>query len=75
MARISGPSRHGEWIWAAHLTSWNRGVSFYAVRDFDLETVPEEVRLWVQADQEYTFMLNGVRVGSDRYRSGDRLDT
>lgn len=74
MSRSAGPAHHGSWIWSPHLTAWQRGGSFYAIRDFDLTSVPRHARIWVQGDEEYTLRVNGVRVGSNRYDPDGGLD-
>lgn len=62
-----------EWIWLSGPRDRRASVSFYAVRDIELERVPEAPRFLVLADEEYQAFVNGRRIGSGVYREGARL--
>ena len=69
------PVAGAEWIW--HSEELPRGpwpASFFAVRDFHLETAPERARLLIVADEEYRVTLNGRFLGGNRYWQGIPLD-
>jgi hypothetical protein len=73
-ARLAAPTGMAQWIWE---TRDRRDVSpgaFYAVHDFDLETVPEQARVLVTADEEYVLSLNGRRIGAGLWEKGAPLD-
>lgn len=64
-----------EWIWARTESDRVAPLAFYAVKDFSVEKLPEEARLAVVGDEEYTLWVNGRRVGSNRHHDGDAPDS
>ncbi len=62
------------WIWAAGDPRDARPIAFYARGDFRLSAVPAAAVLTLIGDAEYIAILNGHRVGSNRYRAGAPLD-
>lgn len=62
------------WIWAAGDPRDARPVAFYARSDFELERAPAAAVLTLIGDSEYIAVVNGRRVGSNRYRAGAALD-
>lgn len=64
-----------EWIWLPAARDRRAAVSFYAVRDVQIDEMPEAPRWMVLADEEYQAFVNGRRIGSGVYREGARLDT
>lgn len=62
------------WIWAAGDPRDAHPTAFYARRDFHLTAVPAAATLTLLGDAEYIVVLNGHRVGSNRYRAGAGLD-
>jgi hypothetical protein len=68
------PTDRAEWIWAnvGPEAGW---VGFFAVRDFQIGSIPEErTTLLITADEEYVAFLNGEAVGSGSYRPGSGVD-
>lgn len=74
VARASLPTGEAQWIWKKVGRNSKGPLAFYAVRDFELEKVPDRARLLAVADEEYILSLNGKRVGSGAYRPDGRLD-
>ena len=72
-ARLS-TTRAAQWIWESRDRRDLSPAAFYAVRDFDLETVPEKARVLVTADEEYILTLNGRRIGAGSWEQGAPLD-
>ncbi len=64
-ARKTQPTGSAEWI-------WGRGHqppdSFYLVRDFEIDSKPTSAELQILGDEAYVAYLNGIRIGSNRYR-------
>jgi hypothetical protein len=73
-ARRGAVTGAAEWIWAPLDRGSTEPVAFWAVRDFELASVPAAAELAVLADEEYVAWLNGRRVGSNRYAPGAPLD-
>ena len=69
--------QNAQWIWTAE-AGVNQYVEFR--RDFSLEEVPAQARLFISADNEYVAYLNGVFAGCDQYddfpmhKSYDEID-
>lgn len=69
--------QNAQWIWTAE-AGVNQYVEFR--RDFFLEEVPAQARLFISADNEYVVYLNGVFAGCDQYddfpmhKSYDEID-
>ena len=69
--------QNAQWIWTAK-AGVNQYVEFR--RDFFLEEVPAQARLFISADNEYVAYLNGVFAGCDQYddfpmhKSYDEID-
>jgi hypothetical protein len=71
------PTGKAQWIWKAMDRRDNRPTAFYAIRDFDLRSVPSRARLLITADEEYVATLNGKRIAAGTYfgqGSGTLLD-
>ena len=68
------PSGEAEWIWIRGSDRWSGPRTFYVVRDFDLEAVPDRAVFAAMGDEEYVLYLNGQRVGSNRYTAGAAFD-
>jgi hypothetical protein len=68
-------SGRAQWIWARPDRQGVTPLAFEAARDFELAAPPAEARIHVLADEEYLLHLNGVRVGSNRYRPGAGVDS
>jgi hypothetical protein len=64
-----------QWIWSSGALERSEPVTFYAVRDFELDPVPAAVHVQLLADEAYVVYLNGVRVGSGAYFAGAPLDS
>lgn len=62
------------WIWRQHDLRHIQAVGFYAVKEFDLVAAPAEAEIRILGDADYLLLLNGVRIGSNRYASGAPLD-
>jgi hypothetical protein len=73
-ARLASPTKAAQWIWEGRDRRDVSPAAFYAVRDFDLETVPERARVLVTADEEYILSLNGRRIGAGSWEPGAPLD-
>jgi len=74
MAQWAAVTGQAEWIWA-EVEPQDGWTSFFAVRDFALETVPTSgVFLTLTADEEYVVFLNGEVVGSGSFQSGSPID-
>ena len=58
------PTGRAEWIWARGATEAGQPMAFYAVRDFDLPTLPAQAELRIAASEEYLAWLNGFPVGA-----------
>ncbi len=75
VAHLGGTIGPAQWIWVAHDRRQAQQLTFYAARDFRLETPPARARLFALGDQEYILYLNGKRVGAGGWRPGGvRLD-
>lgn len=61
------PTGEAAWIWMNHVNRWSGPKTGWAMRDFELETVPAGATVTVLGDEEYVLYLNGERVGSNRY--------
>lgn len=72
--RLISPTRAAQWIWEERDRRDVAPTAFYAVRDFDLETLPARARLLVAADEEYVLYLNGRRVGAGSWEEDAPLD-
>ncbi len=83
-ARAASIAGEAEWIWASSDDLLRIGPqAFLAIRDFEMDTIPEVVSLSIAADEEYVISLNGKTVGSggqhapmilDSYRVEDLLE-
>lgn len=75
-ARTRGWSgeRRASWIWAAGEPDRHAPEAFFAVRDFELDFVPQQARLEVVADEEYWLYVNGQSIGANRYLDGAPMD-
>ena len=73
-ARLTAATGAAQWIWESRDRRDFAPTAFYAVRDFDLETLPERARLLAAADEEYVLYLNGRRVGAGSWEQGSPLD-
>jgi hypothetical protein len=73
-ARLGSPTGAAQWIWESRDRRDLSPAAFYAVRDFDLETVPGQARILVTADEEYILSLNGRRIGAGGWERGAPLD-
>jgi hypothetical protein len=73
-ARLTSPTGAAQWIWESRDRRDLSPAAFYAVRDFDLETVPGSARILVTADEEYILSLNGRRIGAGSWEWGAPLD-
>ncbi len=62
------------WIWRDHDLRHVQAAGFYAVKEFDLVVAPPDAEILILGDAEYLLILNGVRIGSNRYVSGAALD-
>jgi hypothetical protein len=62
------------WIWSQQPQRNAAPGAFYAVRDFELDTVPESAELLITADEEYRVFLNGRPLGSGRRPVGSAMD-
>ncbi len=72
-ARVFEPVSGARWIWAAGDYREGDPISFYAVRELDLEaTVP--ARIAIAADETYLLYVNGRRAGAGSYRRNAPLD-
>ena len=68
------PTGRAQWIWAEVKpdAGW---VGFFAVRDFQIDVIPDErTTLLITADEEYVAFLNGQAVGSGSYQPGSGVD-
>ncbi len=61
------------WIWDPAASAGDGGVTFFAVRDFELDRPPAAARLLAAIDEEGLVFLNGDQVGSARFRDGRSL--
>jgi hypothetical protein len=69
------PAGGAEWIWA-DVEAGEDWVAFFAVRDFELPSLPDSrASLVISADEEYVAFLNGKAVGSGAFRQGEALDS
>ena len=73
-ARLTVATRAAQWIWESRDRRDVSPAAFYAVRDFDLTTVPGRARVLVMADEEYILSLNGRRIGAGSWERGAPLD-
>ena len=73
-ARLGSPTGAAQWIWESRDRRDVSPTAFYAIRDFDLETVPKQARVLVTADEEYILSLNGRRIGAGSWEPGAPLD-
>lgn len=62
------------WIWRDHDLRHIQAAGFYAMKEFDLVAAPAEAEIRILGDAEYLLLLNGVRIGSNRYVSGAPFD-
>jgi hypothetical protein len=62
------------WIWRDHDLEHVQAAGFYAVKEFVLAAAPNEAEIRILGDAEYILILNGVRIGSNRYVSGATID-
>ncbi|MEO7794884.1 MAG: hypothetical protein ABIV06_08945 [Thermoanaerobaculia bacterium] len=62
------------WIWRDHDLRHVQSAGFYAVKEFDLSAAPADAEVRILGDGEYLLMLNGVRIGSNRFVSGAPID-
>ncbi len=56
------PLRQASWIWPDYCEGLQNTYADFR-RDFDLEEVPDELRFWITADQQYMLYVNGRYVG------------
>jgi hypothetical protein len=68
------PTKDAQWIWKPLTRRDQAPAVFYAVRDFELDSLAARARLLVTADEEYVLTLNGKRIGAGAYSSGAPLD-
>ena len=68
------PTRDAQWIWKPLTRKDQAPTVFYAVRDFDLDSLPARARLLVTADEEYVLTLNAKRIGAGAFEPGAPLD-
>ncbi|MEM9554215.1 MAG: hypothetical protein AAGC60_08145 [Acidobacteriota bacterium] len=68
------PGDGAEWIWADGAAEAGRPMAFWAVRDVELASVPEEAWLTIVVDESYVLWINGRRAGSGRWRPGAAVD-
>ncbi len=61
------------WIWAPGAPPGDGGLTFFAVRDFELDRPPDAARLLAAVDEEGIVFLNGTQVGSTRFWDGGSL--
>ncbi len=62
------------WIWRDHDLRHVQAAGFYAVKEFDLVAAPAEAEVRILGDAEYLLLLNGARIGSNRFVSGAAVD-
>ena len=62
------------WIWRDHDLRHVQAAGFYAVKELELVAAPASAEIRILGDAEYLLILNGVRIGSNRYDSGAPLD-
>lgn len=62
------------WIWRDHDLRHVEAAGFYAVKEFDLVAAPADAEVRILGDAEYVLLLNGRRIGSNRFASGATLD-
>lgn len=72
--RLTAATGAAQWIWESRDRRDVAPTAFYAVRDFDVETLSKRARLLVTADEEYVLSLNGRRVGAGSWEQGAPLD-
>ena len=75
VSRYLLPTAGAKWIWAPGTLERHQGLTFYAVRDFELDTPPERALVHVLADEAYLLYVNGRRVGSGAYAARAPLDS
>ncbi|MEE2778765.1 MAG: hypothetical protein VYE73_18620 [Acidobacteriota bacterium] len=74
VARHLLPTQGAQWIWAPDALRETDGVAFYALRDFELDPLPADLRVHILADESYVAYLNGQRFGSGAYVPGSEMD-
>ncbi len=62
------------WIWRNHDLRHVQAAGFYAVKEFDLVEVPLQAEARILGDGEYLLLVNGARIGSNRYTSAAPID-
>lgn len=62
------------WIWRTHDLRHVQAAGFFAVKELELVEVPAEAEVRILGDAEYLLMINGARIGSNRYATGATLD-
>lgn len=67
------PTRGAKWIWIENGTEEPAPVSFYAVRDFRFEQIPDRATLTTAADEESLVFLNSAPIGGSNYVNGQSL--
>ncbi|MEO8277064.1 MAG: hypothetical protein ABI639_12695 [Thermoanaerobaculia bacterium] len=73
--RVFGPGPDAPtWIWRDHDLRHVQAADFFAVKEIELASRPPEAEIRILGDSEYILSVNGVRVGSNRYRAGAALD-
>ena len=73
-ARLAGPTGMAQWIWETRDRRDVSPTAFYAIRDFNLATLPSQAHVLVTADEEYVLSLNGRRIGAGSWERGAPLD-
>ncbi len=73
-SRYGLPGGSAAWIWTTDSPREVVPRAFYLLKDFDLDSVPNQARLLVGGDAEYVLFLNGFRVGANAYHPGALLD-
>ncbi len=71
--RAGGETGGARWIWDPAAPAGDGGLTFFAVRDFELDRPPAAARLLAAIDEEGIAFLNGDQVGSARFRDGGSL--
>lgn len=70
------PGRGAHWIWADEVAEAARPVTFWAVRDFEIEDLDAflPATMVVAVDESYELWVNGYRVGAGSYVQNSEAD-